>query len=185
MLVLGESCAVDIPVATQIAWFEAYCELLERAQLISRRAEVIKLCPLADISELSTDSTSIPVSCGFCQKPSLKTPGWYCGAKCKKIVGYCSICRLPGASQPQYFWPTLSLNLIHATVLLCSQRTIHLVPRLRAWGTPRMLESPSICSLSPFVYLGTVLIANNQCASVQMSHDANAALPIISVVITY
>ena len=82
--------------------YHSYCELLERLKLFTERARVISLSECEEIQDLSTDSTSIPLSCGSCQKPITTGPAWHCSEKCKGLTNTCSICHLP--VKGQYAW---------------------------------------------------------------------------------
>ena len=86
MLVLGEASTKDIRVQRQLDWFYGYCELLERMKLFVTKAEIIGLAHLTEIREQSLESTKYHLGCQGCQKP-LQKVGWYCGEKCKKLIG--------------------------------------------------------------------------------------------------
>ncbi|XP_062515245.1 GATOR2 complex protein WDR24-like isoform X2 [Corticium candelabrum] len=90
-LVLGDRLEPGaISEGTLEQWFFSYSELLQRFELWSIAAEIIKLCPLNNVNRLNLTSTFIATNCNTCRKPLLKS-GWFCD-RCQQLTNSCSIC---------------------------------------------------------------------------------------------
>lgn len=94
LLVLGEKSKEFIDLGTQKLWFLDYIDMLECYELWNTAAEVIKLCWIAAVNNLSNESTSIKLLCAKCKTVSV-TSSPYCKKCLKKFNFNCSLCSLP------------------------------------------------------------------------------------------
>lgn len=101
LLVLNDKVKSIVDVSYQEQWFLSYIDLLSKFQLWNILAQVISLCPLQSINELSHTSTTIYSNCGLCNKSLNSKVGWVC-QKCKTEPSNCSVCHI--AVSGLYVW---------------------------------------------------------------------------------
>ena len=74
-------------------WFQSYIDLLHRFQLYNNASQLIKMCPITSIQNMSLQSTTILSNCAKCSKALSRPQGsWWC-ERCKKTPNLCSVCR--------------------------------------------------------------------------------------------
>nr|CAG8449229.1 136_t:CDS:10 [Entrophospora candida] len=94
ILVIGDRIKLNNERVEQ--WFFSYIELLHRFQLWVTATDIISSCPIAAVSMLNQQSTTIYTTCNNCYKHilnnSLKSNGFWSCDKCHKLLNPCSIC---------------------------------------------------------------------------------------------
>jgi hypothetical protein len=95
VLVLRDKIVKLIPQLLLLQWFNSYIDLLTRFQLLNEASHIIKLCPLAEVNQISQNSTLYNVGCGQCNR-MLPLHSSIC-QKCEKKMplNVCAICHQP------------------------------------------------------------------------------------------
>ncbi|VDK46254.1 unnamed protein product [Anisakis simplex] len=94
LLVLGERAADLIDASLQKLWFLDYLEMLDRYELCNTSAEVIKLCWIPSISNLSNEGTFLRLVCQHCKAVSASVSP-FCKKCHRKFNFTCAICAMP------------------------------------------------------------------------------------------
>ncbi|MFH4977258.1 hypothetical protein AB6A40_003967 [Gnathostoma spinigerum] len=94
LLVLGEETSEIVDHSLQKLWFLDYLEMLDRYELWTTAANVIRLCWIPGISALSNESTFVRLVCLSCRAVSV-TSSQFCKKCLRKFNFTCIICQLP------------------------------------------------------------------------------------------